>query len=67
MHMGNYLYITRLVFHDIPFERTPNILEEKRDLQKKRKTNKNINKTTTITQFFLNTFRAFNSINALIS
>lgn len=52
MHMGNYLYITRLVFHNIPFERTPNILEEKRDLQKKRKTNKNINKTTTITQFF---------------
>lgn len=37
MHMGNYLYITRLVFHDIPFERTPNILEEKRDLQKKKK------------------------------
>lgn len=52
IHVGNYLYITRLVFHDIPFERTPNILEEKRDLQKKRKTNKNINKTTTITQFF---------------
>lgn len=66
MHMGNYLYITRLVFHDIPIERTPNILEENRDLQKnknKQKHKQNNNNNTV----FKNTFRAFNSINALIS
>lgn len=47
--MGNYLYITRLVFHDIPIERTPNILEENRDLQKnknKQKHKQNNNNNT---------------------
>lgn len=64
--MGNYLYITRLVFHDIPIERTPNILEENRDLQKnknKQKHKQNNNNNTV----FKNTFRAFNSINVFIS
>lgn len=67
MHMGNYLYITRLVFHDIPFERTPNILEEKRDLQNKKKNKQKHKQNNNNNTVFFNTFRAFNSINALIS
>lgn len=63
--MGNYLYITRLVFHDIPIERTPNILEENRDLQKNK--NKQKHKQNNNNTVFKNTFRAFNSINVFIS